>query len=175
MADRKNTTPTYPGVKLYQTNGTVYAYHRKTKTRLKAAVGSPEFKAELATLNDLIEQRNDPLRGSLAALFDAYRDSADFKNLSPRTKGDYEKIFRYLRPGAEKKLLLSFRARDALAIRDATEEKHKQHYANYCMSVLRSVLNWAKTYDYIEVNPLAGLHRLKLKRPHDMPRANRKW
>ena len=43
------------------------------------------------------------------------------------------------------------------------QAKHKQHFANYCMSVLRSVLNWAKTYDYIETNPLAGLHRLKLK------------
>jgi integrase len=180
MADSKISTlaaTSYAGVNLKKDRhgGIAYAYHRKTKTRLRSPVGTPEFDAELTKLNGLIEQRNDPLYGSLAGLFDDYRESADFKNLSPRTKGDYEKIFRYLRPGAEKKLLLSFRARDALTIRDATAAKHKQHFANYCMSVLRSVLNWAKTYDYIETNPLAGLHRLKLKRPHGMPKANRRW
>ena len=177
MADTKNTPRgKYPGVKFTtDPSGITRAYHRETKTRLRAPVGTPEFEAELAKLNGLCEQRNDPLRGSLASVFDAYRDSADFRNLSPRTQKDYEKIFRYLRPGAERKLLLSFRARDALAIRDATEAKHRQHFANYCMTVLRLVLNWAKTYDYIEVNPLADLRRLKLRRPHGTPKANRRW
>jgi integrase len=177
MADSKNTTPTYPGIK-YQRDrdGRIaYAYHRKTKTRLKSSIGTPQFEAELEALNRLCEQRNDPLHGSLAGLFDDYRESADFKNLSPRTRKDYEKIFLFLRPGAEKKLLLSFRAKDALAIRDATEKKHKRHFANYCMTVLRLVLNWAKTYDYIPTNPLADLRRLKLRRPHGTPKANRRW
>jgi integrase len=91
-----------------------------------------------------------------------------------RTRKDYEKIFLFLRPGAERKLLLNFRVRDALEIRNATEKKHKTHFANYCITVLRLVLNWAKLYGYVKVNPLADL-RLKLKRPHGMPKANRRW
>jgi integrase len=174
MADSKNTTPTYPGVKLYQAGGTAYAYHRKTKTRLKAQVGTPEFEAELAALNRLCEQKDAPLHGSLAALFDAYADSPEFRRLSPRTKKDYEKIFRFLRPGAEKKLLLNFRVRDAIAIRNAAEAKHKVHFANYVLAVLRRVLNWGRIYEFIDANPIAGL-QLTLKAPTGTPKANRRW
>jgi len=174
MAESKDTTPKYPGVKLYQAGGTAYAYHRKTKTRLKAPAGTPEFEAELAALNRLVDERNAPLHGSLAALFDAYRDSPEFRRLSPRTKKDYEKIFRFLRPGAEKKLLLNFRVRDALTIRNAAEAKHKLHFANYTLAVLRRVLNWGRIYEFIDANPIAGL-QLTLKAPLGTPKANRRW
>ena len=164
----------YPGVKFTTDKGVTRAYHRKTKTRLRAPIGSPEFQAELDALNAIVEARSDPLRGSLAGLFDDYRKSPEFEILGMRTKRDYEKIFLFLRPGAVAKPLLSFRVKDALAIRNAAAEKHKRHFANYCITVLRLVLNWAKTYGYIETNPLADV-RLKLRRPHGTPKANRRW
>jgi integrase len=40
--------------------------------------------------------------------------------------------------------------------------------------VLRLVLNWGKLYGLVEANPIADL-RLKLKRPHGTPKANRRW
>src|SRR4029077_404405 len=101
--------------------------------------------------------------------------SSEFRNLAIRTRKDYEKIFLFLWPGAERKLLVNFRVRDALEIRNATEKKHKRHFANYCIVVLRLVLNWAKTYGYVESNPLADLRGLKIKRPRSMPKANRRW
>lgn len=165
----------YPGVKITTgDDGVTRAYHRKTRTRLTAAIGSPEFQAELDALNAAGRPSDNPRAGTLAGLFDAYRESPEFRGLAMRTQRDYEKIFLFLRPGAERKLLLNFRVRDALEIRNATERKHKRHFANYCITVMRLVLNWAKLYGYIRVNPLADL-RLKLKRPHGTPKANRRW
>lgn len=173
MADSKNTPRgKYPGINIIA--GGQYAYHRKTRTRLTAPIGTPEFEAELAALNQASRASDQPRTGTLAGLFDEYRRSPEFRNLAIRTRKDYERIFLFLRPGAERKLLLSFRVRDALAIRNAAEAKHKRHFANYVVTVLRLVLNWAKVYDYITVNPLADI-RIKLKRPHGTPKANRRW
>jgi integrase len=174
MANSNDTT--YSGVRFEKDrHGRIaYAYHRKTRTRLVSPIGSPEFKAELDALNAAGRPSDNPRAGTLAALFDAYRDGPEFRRLSMRTQKDYETIFRYLKPGAERKLLLNFRVRDALEIRNATEKKRKAHFANYCITVLRLVLNWAKLYGYVKVNPLADL-RLKLKKPHGSPKANRRW
>ena len=174
MADSNDTIPKYPGVQFQTRANKVHAYHRKTRTPIKAVFGTPEFKAEVDALNRVGRQSDNPRAGTLAALFDAYRESPEFRRLSMRTQKDYEKIFRFLRPGAERKLLLNFRVRDALEIRNATEQKHKAHFANYCIKVLRLTLNWAKLYGYITVNPIADL-RLKLKPLHGMPKANRRW
>lgn len=174
MVIRNPTPPTsYPGVQLIRgKDGVVRAYHRKTKTRLIAAVGSPEFRAELDALNG--RAKPAPLRGTLAGLFDAYREAPEFRGLAPRTRADYEKVFLFLRPGAERKLLLNFKVKDALEIRNAAEKKHKRHFANYTVTVLRLVLNWGALYGLLDVNPLAD-KRLKIKRPHGMPKANRRW
>jgi len=176
MAILKSTTPpaSYPGVQLIRgKDGHVRAYHRKTKTRLTAAIGSPEFLAEVDALNNG-RAKKAPLRGTLAGLFDAYRESPEFRGLAPRTRADYEKVFLFLRPGAEQKAILNFKVKDALEIRNAAERKHKRHFANYTVTVLRLVLNWGALYGLIDVNPLAD-KRLKIKRPHGMPKANRRW
>src|SRR4029077_15070698 len=135
MANSNIPRGKYPGVKFqkHRYGRIAYAYHRKTKTRLKAAIGSPAFEAELDALNRIVEARDNPLHGTLAAVFDAYRQSSEFRNLAIRTRKDYEKIFLFLWPGAERKLLVNFRVRDALEIRNATEKKHKRHFANYCI------------------------------------------
>lgn len=176
MAMLANNARSYPGVQLItnKKDGVTRAYHRKTKTRLTAEIGSPEFLAEVDRLNGTGRPADTPLRGTLASLFEAYRRSPEFRGLAIRTRADYEKIFLFLRPGAERKLVLNFKVKDALEIRNVAAEKHKRHFANYCVTVLRLVLNWATLYGYIDVNPLAD-KRLKIKRPHGTPKANRRW
>jgi integrase len=175
MANSNIPRGKYPGIKFTTgVDGVTRAYHRKTRTRLTAPIGSPEFQVELDALNKAGRASDNPRVGTLAALFDAYRDGPEFRRLSMRTQKDYEKIFRFLKRPAERKLLLNFQVRDALEIRNNTEKKHKTHFANYCVTVLRLVLNWAKLYGYINTNPIADL-RLKLKPPHGRPKANRRW
>lgn len=170
------TTPKVDGVQFQnKANGRVYAYHRKTRQRIRAEYGTPEFQAELDALNGLVRPADRPTAGTLAALFDKYRRSPEFIGLAPRTRKDYEKVFDYLRPGAKDQVLATFVTRHILVIRNAVNDKKGRHFANYCVTVIRLVFNWAVSNNELPRNPIAGATKLKIRRPHGMPKANRRW
>src|SRR4029077_6432283 len=162
----------YEGLKYVdKPNGKRYVYHRKTGTRIKAAIGTPEFKQEVNRLNGRPAEAARP--GTLAALFQAYQLSPEFTELAPRTRTDYRKVVDYLRRGAEQQLLGKLTAATVLAIRDAAFRAKKRHFANYCVTVLRLVLKWGMARDLIGLNPAVQVP--KLRRPASTPRANRPW
>lgn len=167
--------PSVPGVyfKLYGT--TVYAYHRKTQQRITAAYGTPEFEAQLNELNTITRPADRPRTGTLLGLIDDYRASPEFTLLMPRTRKDYERVFTFIRPEASKKLLVNFRTKDILAIRNQAEKKHKRSFANYCVTVLKLLMTWGVTNEYLPHHPVAPGARLKIRRPHGTPKANRRW
>lgn len=50
---------------------------------------------------------------------------------------------------------------------------HKRHFANYAVQVLSLLFNWAIDEEYLEANPAERVR--KVRRPKDMPCANRPW
>lgn len=160
-----------PGVKLYRSRGSVYAYHRKTGKRLRAAPGTAAFLAEIERLNAGIVKA-EPKPGTLGALIEAYRRSPEFAELAPRTRSDYQKIFDYLQP-LDADLLADINSAYVIEARDAAFAAHKRRFANYVLAVLRLLFKWGVVRDLMAVNPAAAVP--KLRRPRGAPVVSRAW
>lgn len=160
------------GVRVYRSRGKLYTYHRATGKRIRAPFGSAAFVAEIERLNAASDAEPTAKPGSLGHLIAAYRASPEFSSLAPRTRADYQRIFDYLRPLAAD-ALANLTSADIIEIRDAAFEAHKRRFANYVLSVLRLVLQWAIPRDLMGTNPAAAVP--PLRRPRGLPQANRAW
>ncbi len=172
-----------PGVKVYVSNGTTYAYHRASGIRLLSLYGSPQFLIELASAekSHQLKLNMAPVEkpGTWGELVSVYRaakflptEAGDAPDLSPRTIADYQKIFDYLQPLHD----MTFEQFDrpfVFALRDKTYQKHKRKFANYVVQVICSTFNWAVKRGLVDTNPALNIE--KVKRPKNMPRANRPW
>ena len=158
------------GVKLYRSRGKLYAYHRRTGTRIRAAFGTAAFLAEVERLDG--QQPLAPKPGTLGALISAYRRSPEFLELAPRTRADYQKVFDYLKP-LDGDPLINITSAYVIEARDAAFAAHKRRFANYVLAVLRLLLKWGAVRDLVETNQAAAVP--KLRRPRNMAPANRPW
>jgi integrase len=158
------------GVKLYKSRGKVYAYHRRTGTRIRAPLDTAAFLAEVERLDG--QRPAAPNPGTLGALIAAYRRSPEFLELAPRTRGDYQKVFDYLKP-LDGDPLITITSAYVIEARDAAFSVHKRRFANYVLSVLRLLLKWGAVRDLVETNQAATVP--KLRRPRGTPQANRAW
>src|SRR5262245_24849660 len=108
------------GIKRYfePKSGQWYCYHRKTGKRIQEEFGSPEFFSRLSELNGEAERKaEDSYKpGTLRALILDYKANDSFKDLAPRTKSDYEKVFTFLEPLWETRLV-AFTAPQLAALR----------------------------------------------------------
>jgi integrase len=159
-----------PGVKVYKSRGKVYAYHRRTATRIRAAIGTAAFLSEIERLN--ARQPPDPVPGTLGALIAAYRRSPEFLELAARTRADYQKVFNYLKP-LDGDALITITSAYVIDVRDPAFLAHKRRFANYVLAVLRLTLKWGAVRDLVETNQAAAVPNLR--RPRGTPRANRAW
>lgn len=156
------------GIQRVRAKGRDYLYHRPSGTRLYAEPGTPEFAAELARIAAPI--RATPL--DLGALIDLYRESSEFLQLAPRTRRDYDAVFAWLEPVRPERLAPIGR-RWIKRIRDKALKAHKRRFANYVVQVLSLLFNWAIDEEILERNPAERVRQVR--RPKDMPRANRPW
>jgi integrase len=60
-----------------------------------------------------------------------------------------------------------------LKLRDKVFKQHKRRFANYVVSVIQSVFSWALDREHVSEHNIR--HIKPIKRPKDMPRANRPW
>jgi integrase len=164
-----------PGVKVYVSKGKVYAYDRKTSTRLTPphVIGSPEwFKAlDDARAKLKVEPKERP--GTWGAVVEEYRKSPRFLDLAPRTKEDYLCVLDYLRP-LHAMTLPRWTRGFVIKVRDKAQLKRGRRFANYVQSVVSVVFTFAVERELgVEVNPAAKLK--KIRQPKGAPRANRPW
>ena len=162
------------GVKSYRSrHGKWYVYHRKTGCRVTAKPGSPEFFAELARLDAVVEASvPKALPGTLGLLIRDYKRSPEYTELAPRTREDYAKVFDYLRP-LDGQTLVAMNPGFIVEVRDAAFKKRKRHFANYVVAVLRLLFAWARVRGLVDDNPVARVP--KFRRPKGAPKANRRW
>lgn len=161
------------GIKAYQSKGRVYYYHRATKTRIKAEVGTPEFVREVERLNKAAEKATTgPAAGTLGSLIVAYRSSPEWVEKAPATKADYQDIFDYLKPMADLPLVL-IDGPFVVKLRDKAFAKRKRRFANYVVQVLSLLFNWGRPRGHTTTNPAKDVP--KLRRPRGEVDANRPW
>jgi integrase len=154
--------------------GRVYCYHRASGRRLEAEFGTPEFFAELASIEAAHKQqeKRHTAPRTLGDMIQAYMQSPRFRDLQPRTRKDYlgflddlKEIYAMPLAAVDKPFLAR--------LRDDQAECRSWHYANYLLAVLSAVFKLAEEHGVMQTNP--ALRLAKLKRPKDRAQANRPW
>jgi integrase len=160
------------GIKVYRSRGKLYAYHRATGIRLRSHFGTTEFFAELVSIE---AQTSKPKEkpGTWGGLVLAYKDSPRFQDeLKQRTRQDYNRLFDWLAPLAAMPLIEITRE-FVCDLRDKAHTTKKRRFANYVLSVLSVVFSYGMEHGLAYENPASRIK--KVRRPKDMPRANRPW
>ncbi|QJP14619.1 tyrosine-type recombinase/integrase [Starkeya sp. ORNL1] len=158
------------GIKRVQAKGRVYYYHRRTKTRIKAAFGSPEFILEVARLEAGSQPTARP--GTLGMLIDAYRKSPFWHDLKPATRITYDRAFEVLAP-LRGMPLVEFRASWVAALRDEVNDKRGRWMAKNVRAVLSIIAEFAREKEWLSDNPVRRVRGLR--RDQQKPRLNRGW
>ncbi|MDB5597419.1 MAG: integrase [Hyphomicrobiales bacterium] len=163
------------GVKRYQhpVSGIWYCYHRKTNKRIVAEWRTADFFIEVAALDAAVKAREPP-PGSLGGLIKAYRESPAWDPLKPKTRFSYERVFAAIADLHE--IPVTKLTRPAIfKIRDQKiYPKRGRWMANYFVTVLALLLDYATDHDWIDANPLEKKVKRIRAAKDDVPK-NRPW
>lgn len=157
------------GVNKIKAKGRIYYYHRPTGTRIHAEFGSSAFLAELEVIKGIVARVHP---GTLGAIIMAYKQAPEFTGLADRTKADYNRVFDYLAVLHDMPLP-EIDAPFLLELRDKAAAARKRRFANYCVQVLRLLLEWARARRHVDTNVARDV--ALIRRPRTMPAANRPW
>lgn len=160
------------GIKVYRRRGKLYVYHRKTGTPLKSPLGTAQFFDELSAINAKTAKAKER-PGTWGGLVFAYKSSPHFQNeLKPRTKRDYSCVFEWL--SALSDMPLAEITRPFIHnLRDKAHVQRKRRFANYILAVVSAVFSYGIEHGLAHENPVSRVK--KIRRPKDLPRANRPW
>jgi len=160
------------GIKVYRSKGKLYAYHRATGTPLVSPVGTPEFFAELAAI-DAKPSKVKETPGTWGGLVFHYKSSPHFENeLKPRTRRDYNLVFKWL-AGLSDMPLIKITRPFIHDLRDKAYVQKKRRFANYVLAVISEVFSYGIEHGLAHENPVSRVK--KIRRPKDLPRANWPW
>jgi integrase len=164
------------GIKRYfePKSGKYYCYHRATGERIEEAFGSAEFFAHLAQLDQEAAGRteDEAKPGTLKALILDYKLTDEFKDLTPRTRSDYEKVFAFLEPLWSARLA-AFTAPQLNKLRIQWRKERGRRFVNYIRSVLSVIFGHGISLGAMTSNPTRDMR--KVKRPRAAPIMNRPW
>lgn len=161
-----------PGVKIYRSKGKTFRYHRATGIRLLALPGTPEFLSEFAAAEAKRLGKVTVSAGTFGALCAAYRASAHFNSLAPRTQSDYRKVLDWL-AGVADMPIDQFTRPFVKQLKNKARQDKKRRFANYLISVLSAMFAWGEEEEIVSENPAARVS--KVKRAKDEADANRPW
>jgi integrase len=131
------------------------------RTRLRAAYGSPEFLAayHAAISSPTAVKPRKPGEGTFAWLWELYRQSPAWAELSPATKKQRENLMKLALERAGDQPLEVWTRKFIIAGRDA-RSKTPAASANF-LKTLRSLFRWAVDVEHIDVDPTANVKALK--------------
>ena len=155
--------------------GKLRCYHRATGTPIdlnKYPMGSLEFLGECSRLSALQNGSGGVKPGTWGLLVKEFRMSQQWKVLRPKTQAFYEEAFLYLKPISDTPLM-RFTPPLIVKIRDRAMEKKSWYFANQVKTSMSVAFSWGAERGYISANPAKQVK--KIKRPKDLPRANRPW
>ncbi|UJW87937.1 tyrosine-type recombinase/integrase [Devosia sp. SL43] len=128
--------------------------------------------AEVARL-DALYKPYAARAGTLILLIQAYKaKSAHWAGLRERTQADYDRVFDYLRPVYDQRLV-DFTAPVIASMRDTAREQRGFKFANQMLVTLKMLFAFGVEYGHMTINPAADISTVA--RPTDLPEANRPW
>jgi integrase len=156
-------------------HGRMRCYHRVSGTPIdleKHQLGSLQFFAECARIAALAKKGDVAKPGTLGLLINQYRAHAEFADLAPRTRADYQKCFDYLYPIKDTPLS-RFTSPLIVKIRDKAGEVRGRRFGTYVKTTLSLLFSWGKERGYVSDNPAFRIRGIR--RPKNAPEANRPW
>lgn len=118
--------------------------------------------AELAVAVAKLEERYIKPRakaGTLRLLIADYKaNSNHWRNLRPRTRKDYERVFTWLGAAVDVPVV-SIEPADIAATRDKARDQHEPKFANQVVTTLKMVLRHGMEYGHIATNPALNLSK----------------
>lgn len=150
---------------VYDKKGALYFQRRGWDTvRIEAKPNTPEFAREYA----IILGGSKPSyagKQTFAALVVAYKKSAKWAKLSPRTKADYQVILDWVVDKLGPLPVAKLQRKDV--IRAQTVNAEKMRFANYIVQVLRILMEYAIDLGWRAsgTNPAKGVHLIQSDRP----------
>ena len=153
-----------------------YWYHRASGARLvedpRTAAGLLEIKA-LDDRAKALEEAQKAEQGTIAALWDAYRESPEWRSLKPRTRSDYQLVRDWLGKAAAVALVRKTETKHVVKLRDDAFRKKGRRFANYVVQVLRMLFGWGKLRGWLDENPATGVPAIR--KPTGAATVNRAW
>ena len=160
------------GIKRFKDrHGKWRCYHRKTGRAIQAEYGTAAFILEVEALDRLVKSQ-EPLPGSLGAAIKAYLAWDHFKGLAEATQAGYRRYLKFLDPMADMPLK-AIEAPFLAEMRDMLARERGQRQANYVLSVIHNVFEFAIEKGWTKNNPVP--HVKRAKRPKGKRKANRPW
>ncbi|MDL4862278.1 hypothetical protein NPJ88_008025 [Halomonas elongata] len=155
--------------------GRWYVQHRDEAGRLRRN-NIADAHATLSELHRIIEQRNSIDRESLRYLADQFHDSAQFKDLAPKSRQDYEWCRSVLvemptKLGKPLGDLATRQFKPALVQRivDKIAAEGTPSKANHLLRYLRRLFRWGINRGYCESNPAQGVESAKERQQRRLP------
>jgi len=144
--------------------------------------GSTAFLAEVAALdaqaNEAQKTQSDPTGGRAAGtwgwLAALYRASPEWQNLAERTRDDYRRALDHLAP-MDNVPLIEMTTPALLRLRDRIAERNTWSRANRALTTISLVWAWGVPRDHTPAGANPALAVPRIRRPRDLPRANRPW
>ncbi|WP_261517299.1 site-specific integrase [Chromohalobacter canadensis] len=135
-----------------------------------------DAKATLSELHRIVEQRNGIDRESLRYLADQFHDSAQFKELAPKSRQDYEWCRSVLvemptKLGKPLGDLATRQFKPALVQRivDKIAAEGTPSKANHLLRYLRRLFRWGINRGYCDSNPAQGVESAKERQQRRLP------
>lgn len=160
------------GLKEYTVGEKRYRYHRLSNTPIDPRLSGAALAAEVDRL-DRLHKPLAPRAGTLRLLVVDYRTKAQhWARLKPRTRANYEAVFKWLGAALDKPLT-GFTPQVIVGLRDKAKRLHGFKFANQVLVTLDMVLQHGVEYGDVGTNPVRDVTRVA--RPLDLPDANRPW
>jgi integrase len=153
-------------------SGIWYTYHRKTGTRIHAEFGTAAFFEELAAIERRVE-RAEARPGSIGMVVEQYKQSSAWAGLASPTRTSYQRAFEVLKPLADMPLVEIDRPFIVALREEKVFPKRGRWMANYVVTVLSLLFEYAIDRGWMKANPADGIKRIK--REKTLARANRPW
>lgn len=162
-----------PGVHVIETTNRAgqpveYHYAWRGGPRLREKPGSKAYVREYA--RHLATRPRDSAAGTLGAIIDQWRATAEYTRLKPKTRADYERIVLVIRAefGDLPRLAIEARGSRTMFIDWRDTMRDTPRSADYHMAVLSSILAFASDRELIARNPLERVKHLSKGSRADM-------
>lgn len=153
-------------------HGTAVWYVRVGKgprIRIRSLYGTDDFKAEYeaAVAGKPLEHKG-PENGTLHWLWDRYRETKAWTDLSLATRRQRENIMKHVLAGSGHEPYRLITKKVVTKGRDRREKTPSQ--ARNFLDALRGLFRWALTADHVKIDPTAGVENFERKPGHGFPK-----